>query len=49
MTQGVIRLVVVALLGVTPRADEQAALGRDHLEHRLRVVQVVLIPLGTLE
>ncbi len=41
--------VVLTLFGIAARADEQAAIGRHHLEHRLQVFLVVLVSLGTLE
>ena len=41
--------VVVAVLGVASRADVQAALALDHLEHRLLVLEVVLVALRALE
>ena len=41
--------VVVAVLGVAPRADVEPAGALDHLEHRLHVAHVVLVALRALE
>ncbi len=41
--------VVVAILGIAPRTDVKTAGTLDHLEHRLRIAEVVLIAFGALE
>ncbi len=41
--------VIVALLGIAARADEEAALGLDHFEERLLVALIVGVALGALE
>ncbi len=41
--------VVVVLVGVAPRPDEQPAIGLNDLEEGLEVLHVVLVALGTLE
>jgi hypothetical protein len=41
--------VVLAFLGVAPRADEEAAVGLGDLEEGPQVVQVVLVPLRSFE